>query len=81
MYIVTVLRSFSGKIGFFVFRHQDSTIQGVLQVDEKTVSKGFVKFAANVSVESIVIVEGVVSKPSEEIKSTTVTDAELHIKK
>ncbi|CAG8557355.1 10087_t:CDS:10, partial [Dentiscutata erythropus] len=71
----------TGKIGFFVFRHQDSTIQGVLQVDEKIVSKGFVKFAANVPDESIVIVEGVVSKPNEEIKSTTVSDAELQIRK
>ncbi|CAG8489169.1 11578_t:CDS:10 [Scutellospora calospora] len=71
----------TGKIGFFVFRHQDSTIQGVLQVDEKVVSKGFVKFAANVPDESIVIIEGVVSKPNEEIKSTTVSDAELQIKK
>ncbi|CAG8788518.1 14713_t:CDS:2, partial [Gigaspora rosea] len=71
----------TGKIGFFVFRHQDSTIQGVLQVDEKIVSKGFVKFAANVPDESIVIIEGVVSKPNEEIKSTTVSDAELHIRK
>ncbi|CAG8744513.1 15765_t:CDS:2, partial [Racocetra fulgida] len=35
----------------------------------------------SVPVESIVIVEGVISKPSEEIKSTTVSDAELHIKK
>ncbi|KAF0461546.1 Aspartyl-tRNA synthetase [Gigaspora margarita] len=71
----------TGKIGFFVFRHQDSTIQGVLQVDEKIVSKGFVKFAANVPDESIVIIEGVVNKPNEEIKSTTVSDAELHIRK
>ena len=34
------------KLAFFVFRQQDSTIQGVLTVDEKNISKGFVKFAA-----------------------------------
>jgi hypothetical protein len=34
------------KLAFFVFRQQDSTIQGVLTVDESNISKAFVKFAA-----------------------------------
>ncbi|CAG8586599.1 1894_t:CDS:10 [Funneliformis caledonium] len=60
---------------------QDATIQGVLAVDEKNISKTFVKFAASVPVESIVLVEGTISKPAEEIKSTSICDAELRIKK
>ncbi|CAG8542626.1 2086_t:CDS:10 [Ambispora gerdemannii] len=69
------------QIAFFVLRQQFSTIQGVLTVNKDTVSKGFVKFASSIPDESIVDVEGMVAKTEEEIKSTTVTDAELHIKK
>ncbi|CAG8623737.1 12030_t:CDS:10 [Ambispora leptoticha] len=69
------------QIAFFVFRQQFSTVQGVLTVDKDNVSKGFVKFASSIPDESIVDVEGVIIKTKEEIKSTTVTDAELHIKK
>ncbi|CAG8756953.1 7746_t:CDS:2, partial [Acaulospora morrowiae] len=74
-------RAKSAKLAFFVFRQQESTIQGVLTVDETNISKNFVKFASNVPVESIVIIEGVVIQTKEEIKSTTVSDAELQIKK
>ncbi|CAG8452675.1 14738_t:CDS:10 [Acaulospora colombiana] len=74
-------RATSAKLAFFVFRQQDSTIQGVLTIDETNISKNFVKFASNVPVESIVIVEGIVMRTQEEIKSTTVSDAELQIKK
>ncbi|RIA98115.1 hypothetical protein C1645_686084 [Glomus cerebriforme] len=74
-------RSNSAKLAFFVFRQQDSTIQGVLTVDETNISKAFVKFASTVPAESVVIVEGIVNKTTEEIKSTTVSDAELHIRK
>ncbi|KAG9287357.1 hypothetical protein G9A89_023729 [Geosiphon pyriformis] len=78
---VQTSRANSSKLAFFVFRQQFSTIQGVLTMDEKSISKGFVKFASNIPDESIVDVEGVIKKPSEEIKSTTVSDAELHISK
>uniref|UniRef100_A0A1D1Z4G0 aspartate--tRNA ligase n=1 Tax=Anthurium amnicola TaxID=1678845 RepID=A0A1D1Z4G0_9ARAE len=74
-------RSNSAKLAFFVFRQRDSTIQGVLTVDETNISKAFVKFAANVVAESIVIVEGIINKTPETITSTTVSDAELQIKK
>ncbi|CAG8448011.1 10908_t:CDS:10 [Rhizophagus irregularis] len=74
-------RSKSAKLAFFVFRQQVSTIQGVLAVNETNISKAFVKFAANVPAESIVIVEGIINKTTEAITGTTVSDAELHIKK
>ncbi|CAH1761039.1 7474_t:CDS:10 [Entrophospora sp. SA101] len=44
---VQTSRPTSSKLAFFVFRQQNATIQGVLTVDEKDVSKGFVKFASN----------------------------------
>ncbi|CAJ0764226.1 6124_t:CDS:2, partial [Entrophospora sp. SA101] len=43
---VQTSRPTSSKLAFFVFRQQNATIQGVLTVDEKDVSKGFVKFAS-----------------------------------
>ncbi|RHZ59512.1 hypothetical protein Glove_363g9 [Diversispora epigaea] len=78
---VQTSRAKSAKLAFFVFRQQDSTIQGVLTVDQTNISKNFIKFATNVPTESIVLVEGVVCKTKEEIKSTTVSDAEIQIKK
>jgi len=50
-------------------------------VTEGKVSKQMVKWAATVALESIVLVEGVVQKPQEDIKSTTVGDAEILIYK
>ncbi|CAG8501959.1 6189_t:CDS:10 [Diversispora eburnea] len=68
---VQTSRAKSAKLAFFVFRQQDRTIQGVLTVDQTNISKNFIKFATNVPTESIVLVEGVVCKTKEEIKSTT----------
>ncbi|CAJ0911522.1 14595_t:CDS:10, partial [Entrophospora sp. SA101] len=43
---VQTSRPTSSKLAFFVFRQQNATIQGVLTVDEKDVSKGFVNRVA-----------------------------------
>lgn len=48
---------------------------------EGKVSKQMVKWAAGLTLESIILVEGVIQKPQEEIKSTTVGDAEILIHK
>jgi aspartyl/asparaginyl-tRNA synthetase len=67
---------------FVVLRQGVDTIQGLVQVSgDGRVSKQMVKWVAGINLESIVMVHGTVKKVSEEIKSATVTDAEVHITK
>lgn len=68
----------SAKLLFFVFRQQFNTIQAILKGGPK-VSKNFLKFAGSVTNESIVVVTGVVKKPNEPVKSTTVQNLEIEI--
>lgn len=39
------------------------------------------KFASSINPESIVLIKGIIRKSPEEIKATTIKDAELHIAK
>jgi len=70
---------------FFALRQQTNIIQAFLktnkQTDDKAISKQMVKWAGGISLESIVLVEGKVSKVDELVKSATVQDAEVHITK
>ncbi|CAB3375122.1 Hypothetical predicted protein [Cloeon dipterum] len=68
-----------GKQCFVVLRQQESTIQALAQVDQNT-SKQMVKFLSNISKESIVEVEGVVSAVERKIESCTQQDVELHVR-
>ncbi|XP_034253211.1 aspartate--tRNA ligase, cytoplasmic [Thrips palmi] len=67
-----------GKQCFIVVRQQEFTVQGLLAVND-TISKQFVKFASNVSKESIIDVQAKVSKVPKKIESCTQKDVELHI--
>lgn len=67
-----------GKQCFFVLRQQQFTIQCLLMANE-TNSKQFVKFAAGITKESIIDVQGVIKTVSTSIESCTVKDAELHV--
>lgn len=64
---------------FFQFRQSSATIQGLVVFNETTISKQMVKFAQNITSESIVLVEGIIAKPLEPVKSCTVQDAEITI--
>ena len=70
---------------FFALRQQTNIIQALLktnkETDDKAISKQMVKWAGGISLESIVLVEGKVSKVDELVKSATVQDAEVHITK
>ncbi len=68
----------SANLLFIIFRQQTETIQAILKKGDK-VSKNFLKFAGSVNAESIVVVRGVVRKPSELIKSTSVQKYEIEI--
>lgn len=75
-------RAQGAKMCFLVLRQQQHTIQAVIAASEDgAVSKQMVKWSAGINIESIVLVYGVVAKPAELVKSTTVQDAEIHIKK
>jgi aspartyl-tRNA synthetase len=66
---------------FFNLRQRIDSIQALLTVTPEKVSKQMLKWAATIADESIVLIEGEVVKSPEPIKSATVDDVELHIKK
>jgi len=63
---------------FFELRQQTDTIQALLTISN-TVSKQMHKFAGSINPESIILIRGTVQKSPEEIKRTTVKDAEILI--
>ncbi|KAI5121826.1 hypothetical protein M0805_003260 [Coniferiporia weirii] len=72
-------RATGNKMVFLMLRQKIDTVQGILTVEEEKVSRPMVKWVAGLPDESIVLVEGVVDKPKEEIKSATVKDVEIKI--
>ncbi|XP_048389926.1 aspartate--tRNA ligase, cytoplasmic [Stegostoma tigrinum] len=69
-----------GKQCFLVLRQQQFNVQGLVAVGDH-VSKQMVKFAANISKESIVDVEGILRKVEQKIESCSQQDVELHIER
>ncbi|QRV87478.1 asparaginyl-tRNA synthetase [Ceratobasidium sp. AG-Ba] len=74
-------RAQGNKMVFFSLRQRQHTVQALLVVNPESVSKQMAKWAAGIPLESIILVEGVVKRSPEEIKSATVKDAEVHINK
>lgn len=72
-------RAQGNKMVFFSLRQRTDTVQALLLVAPEKVSKQMAKWAAGLGMESIVLVEGVVKKSPELIKSATVQDVEIHI--
>ncbi|XP_066299678.1 aspartate--tRNA ligase, cytoplasmic-like [Branchiostoma lanceolatum] len=70
-----------GKQCFLVLRQQQFNVQALAFVNDKTVSKQMVKFAANITKESIIDVEGVVQKVAQPVESCTQRDVELHVER
>ena len=68
-----------GKQCFFVLRQQQYTVQCIVYVSEE-VSKQMIKFAAQISKESIVDVQATVKKSPTTIKACTQNDVELLVK-
>ncbi|KAF8560406.1 aspartyl-tRNA synthetase [Imleria badia] len=67
------------KMVFLNLRQRINSVQALMQVTEGQVSKQMVKWAGSLAVESIVLVEGIVKKSPELIKSATVDDIEIHM--
>lgn len=72
-------RAQGNKMCFLNLRQRTESVQALLVVTPEKVSKQMVKWAAGLATESIVLVEGVVEKVAEPIKSASVSDVEVHI--
>jgi aspartyl/asparaginyl-tRNA synthetase len=66
------------KLAFVVLRQRTATVQAVLEKNE-TVSVEMIKFTKGIHRESLVDVEGVVTKAGTEIASCTQKDVELRV--
>uniref|UniRef100_A0A665UYK9 Aspartate--tRNA ligase, cytoplasmic n=1 Tax=Echeneis naucrates TaxID=173247 RepID=A0A665UYK9_ECHNA len=69
-----------GKQCFLVLRQQQFNVQALVAVGD-CASKQMVKFAANITKESIVDVEALVRKVEQKIESCSQQDVELHIER
>lgn len=66
---------------FFTLRQQSHTVQGLLKHNSEFVSSNMVKFAEKITPESIVLVEGTVKAPLDDVTSCTVQKVEIHVSK
>ncbi|KAK5722254.1 hypothetical protein LTR17_014260 [Elasticomyces elasticus] len=73
-------RSQSAKLAFLVFSRGGASIQAVVAASDD-LSRQMVKFCSSVPAESYVLVHGLVKKPMEPVKSTTIQNLEVHVKK
>uniref|UniRef100_A0A3Q3E5G0 Aspartate--tRNA ligase, cytoplasmic n=1 Tax=Labrus bergylta TaxID=56723 RepID=A0A3Q3E5G0_9LABR len=69
-----------GKQCFLVLRQQQFNVQALVAVGDRA-SKQMVKFAANITKESIVDVEAAVRRVEQKIESCSQQDVELHIER
>ena len=72
-------RPTGNKMVFLMLRQRIDTVQGLVLAEEGKVSRPMIKWVASLPDESIVVIEGVVDKPKEEVKSATVKDVEIKI--
>jgi len=66
-------------MAFLNLRQGTDTVQGLLIVTPDKVSKQMVKWAVGLAVESVVLVEGIAQGVQDPIKSTTISNVEVHI--
>ncbi|KAF8581666.1 aspartyl-tRNA synthetase [Ramaria rubella] len=76
---VSTSRAQGSKMVFFNFRQRTDSIQALVVVSPDKVSKQMVKWAGTLADESIVLVEGTVQLPKEEVKSASVGNVEILI--
>jgi len=70
----------SGKLGFVVLRQRYSSVQIVLDLKNNSkITKPMIKFVTSVSKESIVDVEGIVSKAEKPVESTSQKNVEIQL--
>jgi lysyl-tRNA synthetase class II len=71
------------KIAFIQLGKGGESIQGVIaaNAEGKPVSRPMVKWTGTINVESLIMVEAIVEKPVEPVKSCTISNYELHIQR
>ncbi|MCO5609653.1 hypothetical protein L7F22_063883 [Adiantum nelumboides] len=73
-------RSPSARLVFLTLRNRFDCVQAVLAQTPEKVSKQMVKWAAGLEAETIVEVQGIVSKVAKPIESATVTSKDAEVK-
>ncbi|KAF9654373.1 aspartate-tRNA ligase [Thelephora ganbajun] len=76
---VNTSRAQGNKMVFLNLRQRTDSVQALLTVAPGKVSKQMAKWAASLAIESIVLVEGIIQKSPEPIKSASVSDVEVLI--
>ncbi|KAJ7169938.1 hypothetical protein C8R46DRAFT_218692 [Mycena filopes] len=76
---VQTSRAQGNKMVFLNLRQRSDSVQALLVVAPEKVSKQMVKWAAGLGDESIVLVQGIIKKSPEPIKSASVQDVEVHV--
>lgn len=76
---VQTSRAQGKKMVFLNLRQGTESVQALVVVTPEKISKQMVEWTAGLADESIVLVEGIVHKSPEPIKSATVSDVEVHI--
>lgn len=71
----------STKLGFLAVGQGLHSIQLVVAEDGENVSRQMVKFAGDIPSESLCVVHGIVKRTAEKIKSATIQDFEISVKK
>ncbi|KAJ3119296.1 aspartate--tRNA ligase dps1 [Physocladia obscura] len=68
------------KLCFLTLRQRTSTVQAVVAQDATNISKPMLRYAIDIPTESLVLVEGIITKPKEPVKGCTVQEVEIKIK-
>lgn len=76
---VTASRAQGSKMVFFNLRQRTDSIQALVVITPEKVSKQMVKWATTIPVESIVLVQGTIQLPMEEVKSASIGNIEILI--
>ncbi|KAK0245781.1 hypothetical protein EDD85DRAFT_944188 [Armillaria nabsnona] len=76
---VQTSRAQGNKMVFLNLRQRTDSVQALVTVTPEKISKQMVKWTAGLADESIVLVQGVVKKTPEIIKSASVGDVEVHL--
>ncbi|KAL6937695.1 aspartate--tRNA ligase dps1 [Hanseniaspora osmophila] len=78
-------RQQGATLSFLTLRQQENLMQAIIKVDLKDeqypISKHMLKWVSSINLESIVLIHGYIKKVEEPIKSCTVQDYEIQIKK
>lgn len=70
----------SAKLAFLVLRDQEYTIQVVIaEGGRHNISRQMIKWCGGINTESYVRLTGLIQKPKEEVKSTSISGFELHL--